>query len=260
MGNLRNQLDRQRFETEQRAAEQAEQKRIADEKEERLRPIREAVSGFAELSNEVREQERQAILTVPLSTAFLATRRPVTPAPPYEQFDEKRILAAIGEFHKRCPSFVRNQKNSDLLIQFLNRNQLSPMSVDSFLTANEILSAWNCYDEPAVLSVAEAVKEIPAAPETPAPEPHEPTYAELEAQRRHDYFNKVVVTHPATGQQYTEHDLDGLDSKSELYLRRIMEKNHSGNNLYDQYLNTKTRQEDAQRQLNERARREMEGQ
>jgi hypothetical protein len=101
--------------------------------------------------------------------------------------------------------FRRNNANAKLLLLKLQETGLSTGSLSSFQIADAIIRSTTGY-----------------------PENSEMTPSEQAAQKRHDYFNKIVGK-DQTGRSWTEADMDKeLPAKETLRLMRFFEKGHTG--------------------------------
>jgi hypothetical protein len=83
---------------------------------------------------------------------------------------------------------------------------------------------------------------IPAPLVAPiAPEPEQPSHREVADAKYEDRMTKIVVHDPLDNRGYTEFDLERVDARTELRLRRLME-GRIGSSAYDNFLNVKDAQ------------------
>jgi hypothetical protein len=109
-----------------------------------------------------------------------------------------------------------------VLVDFLDRNNLSPASLESFKLAHAILKLWRCYPD----EFAPVVEEQPAQPVLSRSD---------QAIVEHQNYIELIVGTDEYGKSWTAAELDRLPAKDELRLRRLFEKGHRGSNLYDVY-------------------------
>lgn len=177
---------------------------------------------FKQAANAEAEANRKGVLTTRLNDEYMATFGKIVRPP----FREDLVSYAMDKF-KEQTDYVRSRKNAIMLVEFIERNNLSPADIGSYLIAHAILKLWNCYpDEVAPVEVAPVVVDTRTPSET----------AEAKYKAR---MTEIVVYDPMDNRGYTEFDLEHkVDAKTERRLRRLMEGKH-GNNLYDVYLEIK---------------------
>jgi len=179
------------------------------------------------------EATRALVLTGRLSDRFMSDFGAVVREP---SFTEAQVENALNEFTAQPPDNVQTKANAAVLVEFIYRNNLSPGARTSYRLAHKILKLWNGY----VDEVAPQVSQ----PEPEVIEPAEPmlTPSQRAAKTYQDDRTIIVVTDPVSGQQFTEYDLSQLNAVDERRLRRLVEKGHTGNQNYDDFLDVKDAQ------------------
>jgi hypothetical protein len=177
---------------------------------------------FKQAANAEAEANRRGVLTMPMNEEYLKTFGTVVHPP----FDESKVAFIMDKF-KNEYDYVSSRGNAHVLVDFLDRNNLSPASLESFKLAHAILKLWNCYED----TVA-PVEVAPVVVDTRTP-------SEIAEEKYKTRMTEIVVYDPHTNIGYTEFDLENkVDSKTELRLRRLME-GKIGNELYTEYMNRK---------------------
>jgi hypothetical protein len=173
---------------------------------------------FKQAANAEAEAKRKGVLTTPLNEAYLATFGTIV-RPPY---DESKVEYFMDRF-KNESDYVRSRGNAIVLVDFLDRNNLSPASLESFKLAHAILKLWAAYPD-----------EV-----TPVEVEQQPAQSVLsrsdQAIVEHQNYIELIVGTDEYGKSWTAAELDRLPAKDELRLRRLFEKGHRGSNLYDVY-------------------------
>jgi hypothetical protein len=154
--------------------------------------------------------------------------------------DEKAEIEAMKTFMNSetfAPWRERNEANAarykaqidilNFLEEWLKINYLDQGSHESFGIGFVLLH--NAGFIPAPLAV-------PVAAPAPAPSALE---QHIDRQQR---YATIIVGNDEMGRNYTEADLDAMPAKEALRLRRLFEKGHRGNQLFDQFLDTKDAQ------------------
>lgn len=174
---------------------------------------------FRQAANAEAEANRKGVLTTRMNEAYLSKFGTVVHPP----FSEDQVPFAIEHFQAES-DYVKSRGNAAVLVDFIERNNLSPANIGSYQIAHAILKLWAAYpDEVAPIEAAPVVVDT----RTPS------EIAEAKYKAR---MTDIVVYDPFTKIGYTAFDLENkVDSRTELRLRRLMEGKH-GNNLYDAYM------------------------
>jgi hypothetical protein len=203
--------DTARKEWEAERAKEIEQEKAAAKAADPVLQAQRALDAAAEAT-------RTAILNDVLSEQFLPGERISG-----RRVNEDAAAQNFKEWASITPSF--HKWMADTLLAVYERNDMAPIGAN-FSTVHNLLLEYGCYEEP-----------VQAAPQPQTVETSTP--AEVAVKKYRDDRTIIVVTDPATGQQFTEHALSLLSAVEERRLRRIAEKGHSGNNLMDDFLEIK---------------------
>jgi|SRR5579863_6792467 len=224
MSSARTNQERIQYHRQEEAEKQQAEAKQRQADEERSRPIRQAEQRLSETLTALTEDEAETISAESVSLAWLQTNEFVLGK---QTLDAKYEQAAY-QFKLATPTFnPKDETHKSALTGFLQRNSSIRLDVMSNLA-----KAWQLLLEYGLVTPFTP----PAQEEAPVHEaPAGPTPSELADQRRQDYFSKVVVKHPVTGVELTEYALSLLPSKEELYLRRFIERGHTGSERLDEY-------------------------
>jgi hypothetical protein len=153
---------------------------------------------------------------------------------PVERINGRRVVesAKINNFKwfvENTPTLERWM--AEQLIDAAFRSEIVPVA-PNYLALHNLMLQYSAYEEP-VQEVAQPEPEVVAEVLTPS---------ERAAKKYSDDRTIVVVTDPATGQQFTEHMLSQLSAVEERRLRRIAEKGTSFGSVYEGYLDVKDTQ------------------
>jgi hypothetical protein len=196
--------------------------------------------------NQLYVEERNDVLTGTISDENLSKFGTVVRG----RCSEEQTNLARTEFRQMATDYVRTPANGWALCNMVTRNGLHPGNAHSYLLCHKILQLWNGYPDATV----------------PVEQPAQPTrYSNVEvvdprstlspsdrAVYDHQMYIDKIVGHDEMGKGWTEAELDQLDSKSELRLRRLFEQGHRGSNLLTlrrEILDIKA-QQDAERERN----------
>ena len=175
---------------------------------------------FKQAANIEAEANRQTALTKRLSGEYLAAFGNVERG----RCSEEEKVAARVEFRATATDYIRTEANGKTLVDMVDRNQLHPGVVASYLLCHAILQHWSGYPDTVVPVEVEPVVIDPRTP------------SEKAAARYEERMTKIVVYDPLDNKGYTEFDLENkVDSKTELRLRRLME-GRIGNERYEEYM------------------------
>ena len=186
------------------------------------------------------EVRRQIVLTQPLSDEYLSGFGKVDHS---VAKDEVAVLNTTNRFAAQA-DYVRSRGNSETVVDFVLRNNLTPANIDSFNLTHAILKLWNGYKDEVT-----PVETAPVEPEQVL------SRSDQMIVDHQNYIDNIVGT-DEYGKSWTEEMIDKeLDAKAGLRLRRLFEKGHRGSSLYDVYREIKDIQ---QQHAAEKARRAQE--
>jgi hypothetical protein len=188
---------------------------------------------FKQAANAAAEANRHGVLTMPMNEAYLATFGTIVRPP----FDESKVAYFMDRFKNEF-DYVSSRGNARVLVEFIERNNLSPASLESFKLAHAILKLWRCYPD----EFAPVVEEQPAQPVL--------SRSEQAIVDHQNYIERIVGT-DEYGKSWTDEMIDReLNAKDGLRLRRLFEKGHRGSNLYDVYREIKDIQQQQEAERN----------
>jgi|HubBroStandDraft_2_1064218.scaffolds.fasta_scaffold397327_1 hypothetical protein len=155
--------------------------------------------------------------------------------------NEQAMINNWRFFAENTPSFKPDYMGRPLLDAAF-RSQIIP-TAPAYTALHNLMLQYGAYPEP------------PAQVAVTEPEIVEPvlTPSERAAKKYSDDRTIVVVTDPATGQQFTEHMLSQLSAVEERRLRRIAEKGTSFGSAYEGYLDVKDTQHARDQEIARRA-------
>jgi hypothetical protein len=187
---------------------------------------------YAATANAEAEATRQLVLTGRLSDTYMSGFGTIVRQP----FTEAQVDTAMSRFMADTADYVKTKANAKVLIEFLYRNNISPAACSSYRIGHAILKLWAAYPdlEKPVAQITQPAPKVVAEPVL--------TPSEAAAKKYHDDRTIIVVTDPATGQQFTEFDLSRLNAVEERRLRRIAEKGNSFGSVYEGFLDVKDAQ------------------
>jgi hypothetical protein len=233
-----------------RAAEVAEEQRLQQEAEaqaeaaEAARIEADPILSYQKSTNELYAGEQNIVLHGVVDERYLAQFGTVKRG----RCSEEQKTAARIEFRRVATDYIRNEANGAILCAMVDRNGLHPGEVASYLLCHKVLLLWAGYPDA-------VVEESPIVEVAPVMEVAEPvlTPSERAAKKYQDDRTIIVVTDPATGQQFTEFDLSRLNAVDERRLRRIAEKGNSFGSAFEGYLDVKDAQHARDQEIARRA-------
>ncbi len=205
----------------ERAAELQEEQRQRDAAQAAA-AANDPVAIYAATANAEAEHNRQLVLSGVLSDEYLSQFGTIVRQP----FTEAQVQVAMDQFMAETPDYIRTNSNAKVLIEFIWRNNISPAACDSYRIAHKLLTLWNGYPD---------LEKPVAQAEVIAPEVAEPVLTPSE-QFKVNQANLDTVIAIVDGVEISERYLNSLPSRQELIIRRKLEKGHSGDSNFDEYL------------------------
>jgi hypothetical protein len=206
-------IDRQAELDTEKAAADAAQAAAAQTPEERYKAA----------TNQLFSEERNVVLNGIIIDSYLAQFGTIKRG----RCSEEQKVAARMQFRQTVTDYVRNNTNGATLVAMVDRNNLHPGAVESYLLCHELCKLWSAYVD------ADPVEEAPAPVAEVVPVEVVPVLSRSEQAilDHHAYVNDVVGT-DEMGRQWTEEAIDReLSAKDGLRLRRLFEQGHRGSNL-----------------------------